>query len=37
VLHPQASSAFRTRVSEFCVLNGLPEPELSRLARKPVF
>jgi hypothetical protein len=37
VLHPGASLAFRARVSELCVLKGLPEPELSRLARKPVF
>lgn len=37
VLHPKASPAFRTRVSALCVLNGLPEPELSHLARKPVF
>jgi hypothetical protein len=37
VLHPRASPAFRARVSELCVSNGLPAPELSRLARKPVF
>ena len=37
VLHPRASPAFRARVSEHCVVNGLPAPELSRLARKPVF
>jgi hypothetical protein len=37
VLHPRASPEFSARVSELCVLNGLPAPGLSRLARKPVF
>jgi hypothetical protein len=37
VLHPRASPEFRAYVSELCVLNGLPAPALSRLARKPVY
>lgn len=37
VLHPKASPGFKARVSELCVLNGLPEPEFSRLAKQPVF
>lgn len=37
VLHPQASPEIKARVLKLCLLNGLPKPELSRLARTPVF
>lgn len=36
VMHLKSSSAFKDRVSALCASRGLPEPELSRLAKVPV-
>jgi hypothetical protein len=35
VLNPKSSSAFKDRVADLCASNGLPVPQLSRIARPP--